>query len=121
MLQQRRVIMTIPIPFQITNWANVPKTVVNGTTGTATMQIQELGNVRIRMVEYSANYLADHWCQLGHLVFVLEGELINELENGETSVLKAGSSYAVSDGLSSHRSRTVGSVKMLVVDGAFLG
>jgi len=120
-LQQRRVIMTIPIPFQITNWANVPKTVVNGTTGTATMQIQELGNVRIRMVEYSANYLADHWCQLGHLVFVLEGELINELENGETSVLKAGSSYAVSDGLSSHRSRTVGSVKMLVVDGAFLG
>ncbi len=113
--------MSIPIPFQITEWSNVQKTVVNGTTGTATMRVQELGNVRIRMVEYSANYLADHWCQLGHLVFVLEGELINELENGETTVLKAGSSYAVSDGLSSHRSRTVGVVKMLVVDGAFLG
>jgi len=113
--------MTPPIPFKITNWADVPTIVVNGTTGTATMRIQELGNVRIRMIEYSAHYLADHWCQLGHLVFVLEGELINELENGETSVLKAGSSYAVSDGLSSHRSRTVGPVKMLVVDGGFLG
>lgn len=112
--------MTTPIPFQITDWATVPEIVVNGITGTATMRIQELGDVRIRMVEYSANYLADHWCQLGHLVFVLEGELINELENGETSVLKAGSSYAVSDSLSSHRSRTVGSVKLLVVDGGFL-
>ena len=115
------------IPFQITHWDDVPHTVVNGTTGTATMRIQQLGDpakpgqaLRIRMIEYSANYLADHWCQLGHLVFVLEGELINELENGATTVMKAGSSYAVSDGLSSHRSRTVGPVKMLVVDGAFL-
>lgn len=109
------------IPFQITDWNTVPTTVVHGTTGTATMRIQQLGDLRIRMIEYSANYLADHWCQLGHLVFVLEGELINELENGETSVLKAGSSYAVSDGLSSHRSRTLGSVKMMVIDGGFLG
>jgi hypothetical protein len=110
-----------PIPFRITDWSNVPTTVVNGTTGTATMRIQQHGDLRIRMIEYSANYLADHWCQLGHLVFVLEGELINELKDGATTVMKAGSSYAVSDGLSSHRSRTVGAVKLLVVDGAFLG
>ncbi|HRH39281.1 MAG TPA: DHCW motif cupin fold protein [Flavobacteriales bacterium] len=108
------------IPFQITEWYKVPTTVVNGTTGTATMRIQQLGDLRIRMVEYSANYVSDHWCQLGHLVFVLEGELINELENGATTVMKAGSSYAVSDGLSSHRSRTRGPVKLLIVDGAFL-
>lgn len=112
--------MSNSIPFQITDWSQVPTTIVHGTTGTATMRIQHLGGLRIRMIEYSANYLADHWCQLGHLVFVLEGELINELENGATTVMKAGSSYAVSDGLSSHRSRTVGSVKLLVVDGAFL-
>ena len=108
------------IPFQITDWSSVPTTVVHGTTGTATMRIQQLGDLRIRMIEYSANYLADHWCELGHLVFVLEGELINELQDGATNVLKAGMSYQVSDGLSSHRSRTVGPVKMLVVDGAFL-
>jgi len=112
--------MSLPIPFQITDWSQVPTTVVNGASGTATMRIQQLGDLRIRMIEYSANYLADHWCELGHLVFVLEGELINELRDGATTVMKAGSSYAVSDGLSSHRSRTVGPVKMLVVDGAFL-
>jgi hypothetical protein len=119
--------MSLSIPFQITDWSQVPTTVVNGTSGTATMRIQHLGDpdkpgqaLRIRMVEYSANYLADHWCELGHLVFVLEGELINELKDGATTVMKAGSSYAVSDGLSSHRSRTVGAVNLLVVDGAFL-
>ncbi len=108
------------IPFGITIWSQVPTTVVNGTTGTATMRTQQLGDLRIRMIEYSANYLADHWCELGHLVFVIEGELINELKDGTTSVMKAGSSYAVSNGLSSHRSRTVGPVRLLVVDGAFL-
>lgn len=112
--------MSLSIPFQITSWSQVPVTVVNGTSGTATMRIQQLGDLRIRMIEYSANYLADHWCELGHLVFVLEGELINELKDGATTVMKAGSSYAVSDGLSSHRSRTIGPVKLLVVDGAFL-
>ncbi len=112
--------MSLPIPFQITDWSQAPTTVVHGTTGTATMRIVQYGDLRIRMIEYSANYLADHWCELGHLVFVLEGELINELKDGATTVMKAGSSYAVSDGLSSHRSRTVGPVKLLVVDGVFL-
>jgi hypothetical protein len=96
------------IPFQITDWSQVPTTVVNGASGTATMRIQQLGDLRIRMIEYSADYLADHWCELGHLVFVLEGELINELKDGATTVMKAGSSYAVSDGLSAHRSSLTG-------------
>jgi hypothetical protein len=108
------------IPFQITDWDKVPTTVANGITGIVTTRIQQLGNLRIRLVEYSANYFADHWCERGHLVFVLEGELISELKDGPTTVMKAGSSYAVSDGLSSHRSRTVGPVKLLIVDGAFL-
>ncbi|MGV9013332.1 MAG: DHCW motif cupin fold protein [Flavobacteriales bacterium] len=112
--------MPLQIPFRITEWSKVPTTVVNGTSGTATMQIQQLGDLRIRMIEYSANYLADHWCELGHLFFVLEGELINELKDGTTTVMKAGSSYAVSDELSSHRSRTITAVKLLVIDGAFL-
>lgn len=112
--------MKTPIPFETIDWSLVPATVLNGTTGTATMRIVQHGGLRIRMVEYSANYLADHWCQLGHLVFVLEGELINEHEDGSVNVLGAGMSYHVSDGLSSHRSRTERPVKLLVVDGAFL-
>jgi len=112
--------MSLHIPFQITDWSKVPATMVHGTTGTATMRTRQLGDLRIRMIEYSANYLADHWCELGHLVFVLEGELINELKDGGTTVMMAGMSYAVSDGLSAHRSRTNGPVRMLVVDGGFL-
>ncbi len=108
------------IPFQITDWSQLPSTVVNGASGTVTSRVQQLGDLRIRMVEYSANYHADHWCEKGHLVFVLEGELISELKDGATTVMRAGSSYAVSDGLSSHRSHTVAPVKLLIVDGAFL-
>jgi hypothetical protein len=108
------------IPFQTTDWSQIPNTVVNGSTGTATMRTVQYDGLRIRMIEYSEGYLADHWCQLGHLVFVLEGELINEHEDGTVNVLKAGMSYQVSDGLSSHRSRTIGPVKLLIVDGAFL-
>ncbi|MCB9183837.1 MAG: DHCW motif cupin fold protein [Flavobacteriales bacterium] len=108
------------IPFEAIDWSQVPDTIVNGTTGTASMRTIQHDGLRIRIIEYSANYLADHWCQLGHLVFVLEGELINEHEDGRVNVLKAGMSYHVSDGLSSHRSRTNGFVRLIVVDGAFL-
>lgn len=109
------------IPFETIDWSSLPTTTVNGATGHAVMRIVQHDGLRIRMVEYSAGYLADHWCPLGHLVFVLEGELINEHEDGTVNVLKPGMSYHVSDGLSSHRSRTNGPVKLLVVDGVFLG
>lgn len=108
------------IPFEAIDWSLLPATTVNGASGNASMRVVQHDGLRIRMVEYSAGYLADHWCQLGHLVFVLEGELINEHKDGTMNVLKAGMSYHVSDGLSSHRSRTNGPVKLLVVDGAFL-
>ena len=109
------------IPFELIDWPALPIAVVEGASGTATMRTIQHNGLRIRRIEYSANYLADHWCSLGHLVFVLEGELINEHEDGTVNVLKAGMSYHVSDGLSSHRSRTMGPVKLLVVDGECLG
>lgn len=108
------------IPFETIDWSRLPSTTVNGISGSATSRTVLYDGLRIRMVEYSAGYLADHWCELGHLVFVLEGELINEHEDGTVNVLKAGMSYHVSDGLSSHRSRTIGPVKLIVVDGVFL-
>lgn len=109
------------IPFEAIDWSALPITTVPGITGSATMRVVQHEGLRIRMVEYSADYLADHWCRLGHLVFVLEGELINEHEDGRVNVLTAGMSYHVSDGLSSHRSRTKVPVRLIVVDGEFLG
>jgi hypothetical protein len=108
------------IPFQFINWSSVNKVEHKGETGTSFWQTIELNGLRIRVVEYSAGYLADHWCQKGHIIYCLEGEFINELENGHRTVMSAGTSYVVSDGLSSHRSTSVNGAKLLIVDGEFL-
>jgi hypothetical protein len=108
------------IPFDVTDWATVSSTTHPGETGEAIWKTLQLGGLRIRMVEYSANYLADHWCQKGHLLFVLEGELITELSNGKKFKMIKGVSYQVSDELSSHRSFSPTGAKLLIVDGSFL-
>jgi hypothetical protein len=76
--------------------------------------------LRIRIVAYSAGYLADHWCQKGHIVHCLEGQFISELEDGQMFELSAGMTYVVSDNLSSHRSISNHSVKLMIIDGDFL-
>jgi len=108
------------IPFQAIDWSQIPKTEHKGDTGVATWQTLEFGSLRVRIVEYSAGYVADHWCQKGHIVHCLEGEVTNELEGQEASILKAGMTYIVSDDLSSHRSVTKDGVKLLIIDGDFL-
>ena len=108
------------IPFQTIDWTTVEKTEHKGETGIAYWQTQNVDGIRMRIVEYSANYLADHWCQKGHIVHCLEGEFISELENGEKFILTKGMTYIVSDNVSSHRSVTHNGVKLLIVDGGFL-
>jgi hypothetical protein len=77
-------------------------------------------DLRIRLVEYSGGYLANHCCQKGYIVHCLAGEFTSELESGEEFLLHKGMSYVVSDDLSSHRSRSADGVKLLIIDGAFL-
>ncbi len=108
------------IPFQTTDWETITAVVYPGETGTARWRTQEFGNLRIRMVDYSANYKADHWCEKGHIVFCVEGEMTTELSDGRRIVLKKGMSYTVSDKLSSHRSVTRNGARIFIVDGAFL-
>lgn len=94
------------IPFGTTDWSVVPKTEHQGETGTATWRTRNFGGIRVRMVDYSAHYLADHWCSKGHILLVLDGELETELEDGRRVMLRAGQSYQVADGAEPHRSRT---------------
>lgn len=108
------------IPFQTIDWNNISKKEHKGETGTSFWQTLQLAGLRIRIVEYSAGYLADHWCQKGHIVHCLEGEFISELENGSPVSLSKGMTYVVSDNLSSHRSVSQNGVKLLIVDGDFL-
>jgi len=108
------------IPFQTINWAAIPKTEHTGTTGVAYWQTMEFDGLRVRYVEYSKDYKADHWCEKGHIVYCLKGEVVNELKDGASSVLTPGMSYIVSDNLSSHRSITKNGVHLLIIDGDFL-
>lgn len=109
------------IPFQTTDWDNVPATEHPGETGMAYWKTLQLGGLRIRVVEYSTNYKADHWCQKGHIIFCIEGEMLTELSDGQEYTLRKGMSYQVSDNLSSHRTSSKEGVKLFIVDGDFLG
>ena len=111
---------SINIPFQTINWDLVPKTEHLGETGVALWQTLQLPGLRIRIIEYSSGYLADHWCKKGHIVHCLEGEFVSELQTGEEITLTKGMTYVVSDDLSSHRSSTQNGVKLLIIDGDFL-
>lgn len=108
------------IPFQTINWAEIEKIEHKGEAGTSFWQTTQFEGLRVRIVEYSEGYLADHWCQKGHIVYCLEGEFISELDNGKEFLLTKGMTYIVSDNLSSHRSISKKSVKLLIIDGDFL-
>jgi len=111
---------TANIPFQTIDWSKIPKTEHPGETGVAYWQTMQFLGLRIRIVEYSPGYVADHWCEKGHIVHCLEGEVVNEQQNGSSSILTPGMSYVVSDELSSHRSVTKTGVKLMIIDGDFL-
>jgi hypothetical protein len=108
------------IPFQTIDWAAIARTEHNGESGTSYWRTLQLPGLRIRIVEYSKNYLADHWCQKGHIVHCLEGEFVNEQQNGDQTAMCHGMTYVVSDGTSSHRSRTENGATLLIIDGDFL-
>jgi hypothetical protein len=108
------------IPFHTIDWKNVPIEEYKGETGVAYWQTKQYKGIRIRIVEYSKGYIADHWCKKGHIVHCLEGDFISELENGNLFELSKGMTYIVSDELSSHRSTTKNGVRLLIIDGDFL-
>lgn len=109
------------IPFETIDWSIIQKTEHKGETGTAYWQTIQLEGLRIRVVEYSANYLADHWCTKGHIIYCLEGEMVSELKDGSKSRLKKGMSYHVTDDNNNpHRSNTANGCKLFIIDGDFL-
>ena len=110
--------MQIPeLAFTAIDWDAIPATEHPGETGTATWRTFAVGDLRVRMVEYSPGYFADHWCDRGHVLYVLEGELDTELRDGRRFTLKPGMSYQVSDfGDAAHRSSTKTGAKLFIMD-----
>jgi hypothetical protein len=104
------------VSFGTTDWNSLARTEHPGETGMAYWRTVEVGNIRVRMVEYSPGYRADHWCSKGHVLLVLEGELVTELQNGEEHFLRAGMSYQVADQAEPHRSHTTTGARLFIVD-----
>ncbi len=110
--------MKLPVSsFTTTDWSAIEPTIHAGETGRALWRTIQLGDVRIRHVTYSRGYLADHWCDRGHILYVLSGSLTSELRDGRVFELTAGMSYHVSDfGDPAHRSSTTDGATLFIVD-----
>ncbi|MEO6270799.1 MAG: DHCW motif cupin fold protein [Lautropia sp.] len=104
------------IPFGTTDWSTVETTQHRGETGVAYWRTRNFSGMRVRMVEYTPGYLADHWCVKGHILLCLEGELHTELKDGRRFVLTPGTSYQVADDAEAHRSSTATGARLFIVD-----
>ena len=104
------------IAFGTTDWSAIERTEHPGDSGVAYWRTREFGGIRVRMVEYSPGYVADHWCSKGHILLCIAGELHTDLADGRTFVLRPGMSYQVADGAEPHRSRTGGGATLFIVD-----
>ncbi|AUU22019.1 DHCW motif cupin fold protein [Aeromonas caviae] len=104
------------LPFCTTNWAEIAQTEHQGERGVARWHTRQFGDLRVRMVEYSPGYLADHWCSKGHVLLCLEGELHTELQDGRVFTLTPGMSYQVADNAEPHRSYTELGARLFIVD-----
>ncbi len=104
------------LPFSTTDWDAVETVEHRGESGSAFWRTRVFGPVRVRRVDYTPGYLADHWCRKGHFLLCLEGELHTELEDGRRYILRPGMSYQVADGAEAHRSSTQVGAKLFIVD-----
>lgn len=104
------------IPFGTTNWAQVERTEHQGDSGTAYWRTRQFGGIRVRMVDYTPGYVADHWCVKGHILLCLDGELETQLKDGRRFTLTPGMSYQVADNAEAHRSSSPRGAKLFIVD-----
>lgn len=104
------------LPFGTVDWSAVEPTTHAGDAGEAYWRTRNFGDVRVRIVEYSPGYLGDGWCQKGHFLLCLEGEMETELADGRRFRLTPGVSYHVADGAEPHRSTTRAGAKVFIVD-----
>ena len=104
------------IPFETTDWQGVEAQEVPGLTGTSHWRSRTFGDINVHLAEYSPGYAADHWCEKGHILLVLEGTLHTRLADGREFVLTPGMTYQVEDGSTPHRSSTQTGVRLFIVD-----
>lgn len=100
----------------VTDWTQITATRHAGESGFALWKTQNFGEIRVRMVEYSAGYVADHWCAKGHVMLGLSGVVELELRDGQRLTLQPGQTYHVGDGEPPHRLGSETGAKLFIVD-----
>lgn len=105
------------VPFTLTNWRTVPGIAVPGDEGASSWRTVETGGIRMRVVEYSPGFRSDHWCSRGHVLKVLEGEVIVLLKDGREFALGAGAGFIVGDDEKNpHLARSDQGARVFIVD-----
>jgi hypothetical protein len=105
------------IPAGVVDWSQVVETHHPGQSGTAAVRTFQMGDKQIRLVAYSTGYAADHWCNKGHLTFVISGTVDIEQADGSRHRADAGTSYHVADGeVHAHRLSSPTGATLFIVD-----
>lgn len=104
------------IPFAATDWSAIEPEEKSAEAGRAFWRTQQFGAIRVRMVEYTAGYVSDHWCVKGHVLLCVKGELHTELADGRRFTLTPGMSYQVADNAEPHRSSAPRGATLFIVD-----
>ncbi len=105
-----------PHHFETIDWGVIDKVKHAGEKGFALRQTIMMGDIRIRMVEYSAGYIANHWCNKGHVIYCIKGKMKTELKGGRKMKLEKGMTYHVGDDSEAHRSSTKKGCRLFIVD-----
>jgi len=104
------------LPLGLTDWSQIPESVHPGAPGTATVRSRQLGDIQLRLLVYSPNYVADHRCQKGHIVYVIQGQVVTEHRETTNYTLESGTTYHVPDNGPPHRAVSHGGATVFIVD-----
>lgn len=103
-------------PFSITDFNDIKPEIKTGDSGIAEWRTLHRDEMRIRLVTYSPGYLADHWCEKGHIIFCVEGEMETELADGSKHLLTRNKMYTVGDNSDAHRTYSKDGCVIFIVD-----
>jgi mannose-6-phosphate isomerase class I len=78
-------------------WDKIEPVETKGETGFNTSKEFHINNIRIMMSEYSANYKSSAWCNRGHIIYCVDGEMNIILKDKENFNLRTGDSLILAE------------------------
>mgnify|MGYP001765612062 CR=1 FL=1 len=104
-------------PFMPVDWERLTAEKHPGELGMSVWRTQNTPGLRTRIVLYTPGFRSDHWCERGHVLLVLEGELTGDLKDGRTFTFRAGQGFVAGDDAANpHKAHTGPGAKVFIVD-----